>query len=201
MDYRKTYDRLIQKRRDNPITKADCYCETHHIVPRSEGGSDDDTNLVNLTAREHYIAHLLLARIYDDFKMWSAVLYMRTGCKKTTRMFKYSSRLYAVAREKMSEAKSGENHPFHGKHLSEEHRRRLSISEKGKPRPWLAGRQLSEEHKMKISDSMKIVSRRLGNKPPSQLGKHWFNDGLKNVRASECPEGFVLGRLNLKRGK
>lgn len=77
MDYGKTYDRLIKKRRDNPISRDECYCERHHIIPKSEGGSDDDTNLVNLTAREHYLAHLLLARIYDDYKMWAAVVFMR----------------------------------------------------------------------------------------------------------------------------
>ena len=26
-------------------------------------------------------------------------------------------------------------------------------------------------------------------------GKHWYNDGMKNVCAKECPEGFVPGRL------
>lgn len=39
------------------------YFETHHIVPKSLGGTDDKNNLVNLTAREHYIAHLLLVKI------------------------------------------------------------------------------------------------------------------------------------------
>ena len=26
-------------------------------------------------------------------------------------------------------------------------------------------------------------------------GKHWYNNGIKNVQAFECPEGFVPGRL------
>ena len=26
--------------------------------------------------------------------------------------------------------------------------------------------------------------------------KHWFNDGTKNVMASECPEGFTKGFIN-----
>lgn len=27
------------------------------------------------------------------------------------------------------------------------------------------------------------------------IGTHWFNNGLKNIRAKECPEGFVPGML------
>lgn len=71
MNYLVTYNKLIQHRRDNLI--VDGYCEMHHIVPRSEGGSNDESNLVKLTAREHFIAHLLLAKIYDDIKMHYAL--------------------------------------------------------------------------------------------------------------------------------
>lgn len=93
MNYKKVYDQLIQKRRDNPITKADCYCELHHIVPKSEGGTDNTDNLVNLTAREHYIAHLLLAKIYNDWNMTSAVTIMMTSWHGK-RTFKFNSKLY-----------------------------------------------------------------------------------------------------------
>lgn len=73
MTYSAVYCALISKRLNNPISKDDCYCESHHIIPKSEGGDNSAENLVNLTAREHYIAHLLLARIYDDRNMWCAV--------------------------------------------------------------------------------------------------------------------------------
>lgn len=39
------------------------YLETHHILPRSLGGKDTKENLVNLTAREHFLAHLLYEKI------------------------------------------------------------------------------------------------------------------------------------------
>ena len=67
MNYQKIYDQLIQNRKNNRLSKKDCYCEEHHIIPLSEGGPDTKDNKVNLSAREHYIAHLLLAKIYDDF--------------------------------------------------------------------------------------------------------------------------------------
>jgi hypothetical protein len=60
MDYEKIYYELISYRRDNILTSG--YKEVHHIIPRSLGGTNDKLNLVALTGREHYIAHLLLAR-------------------------------------------------------------------------------------------------------------------------------------------
>jgi len=63
--YRKIYFDLIQKRIDNPLHKEREYCERHHIIPRSLGGSDEKSNLVNLTAREHFIAHRLLVKITE----------------------------------------------------------------------------------------------------------------------------------------
>lgn len=81
MNYNKVYISLILNRQANPLDERE-YGEWHHIVPRAEGGSDDASNLVKLTAREHYIAHLLLAKIYDDYAMYSALTYMQ--CKTKT---------------------------------------------------------------------------------------------------------------------
>jgi hypothetical protein len=38
------------------------YKEVHHILPKSLGGSNDKSNLVELTAREHFLVHLLLCK-------------------------------------------------------------------------------------------------------------------------------------------
>lgn len=116
MDYEKTYNKLIAAARTQQL---DGYYETHHIVPRAEGGSDDKTNLVNLTARQHYIAHLLLAKIYNDVKMYSALVYMRCGNKFVKRNFKFNSRLYEKMREefakKVSNSRKGKHHYNNGK--------------------------------------------------------------------------------------
>lgn len=37
------------------------YHERHHILPKSLGGTDEENNLIDLFAREHFIAHKLLA--------------------------------------------------------------------------------------------------------------------------------------------
>ena len=33
-----------------------------------------------------------------------------------------------------------------------------------------------------------------GIMPPSQKGKHWYTNGIENVMAFECPEGFIPGK-------
>lgn len=42
----------------------DVVYEQHHIKPRSNGGDDSDENMVALTVREHFFAHLCLAMSY-----------------------------------------------------------------------------------------------------------------------------------------
>lgn len=64
MNYTKIYNQIIEKRRNNTPTG---YIERHHILPRSLGGSDDEDNIVALTAREHFICHFLLIKMYKVF--------------------------------------------------------------------------------------------------------------------------------------
>lgn len=112
MNYQKAYNQLIEHAKQNPPTE---YKEQHHIVPKAEGGSDDKTNLVKLTARQHYIAHLLLAKIYDDFKMYSALTYMQTR-RHRSRKFKFNSRLYEKMRVECAKKLSAwrKAHPLAG---------------------------------------------------------------------------------------
>ena len=66
--FKKIYDNLVNSRKSRGLDKKqiDFYTEAHHIVPRCLGGTDEEDNLVLLSYREHIIAHLLLARIYDS---------------------------------------------------------------------------------------------------------------------------------------
>lgn len=60
MNYKRVYDELISRARHRPSPTPK---ERHHIVMRSLGGTDEESNLVDLTPREHFIAHVLLAKI------------------------------------------------------------------------------------------------------------------------------------------
>lgn len=62
--------------------------ERHHIIPKCMGGGDSKDNLVELTPREHFIAHILLARIYpQENGLIYAANMMINGCSN-----KYQSR-------------------------------------------------------------------------------------------------------------
>jgi len=41
----------------------DGYTEQHHILPKCLGGTNNKSNLVRLTAREHFVCHLLLVKM------------------------------------------------------------------------------------------------------------------------------------------
>lgn len=104
MNYQKVYDQLIEKRRKFPLTKNKkdpnyVYCETHHIIPKCLNGTDDISNKINLTAREHFIAHYLLWKIHPCDETLLAFYMFKKGnphsCVK--RDFK-NSKLYEKAR-------------------------------------------------------------------------------------------------------
>ena len=63
MNYEHHYNLLIERDFARSISG---YSENHHIIPKCMGGSDDESNLVKLTAEEHYIAHLLLVKMYPN---------------------------------------------------------------------------------------------------------------------------------------
>lgn len=73
MNYFKLYDKLVKARQINVI--KDGY-EVHHILPRCLGGSDDPTNLVRLSYREHLFAHILLSKMHPDSWGLSYAVYM-----------------------------------------------------------------------------------------------------------------------------
>jgi len=97
MDYKRIYEELIGKAKCRK--KPAGYVEKHHIIPKWQGGSNGPSNLVWLTAREHYIAHLLLAK-WEGGRHWSAV---KIVCEILG--FR-DSRLYARAREESAKLTS-----------------------------------------------------------------------------------------------
>lgn len=57
--YTSIYWRIIENARSRELSNY----EVHHIVPRCMGGTDDSSNLIKLTCREHFICHKILAKI------------------------------------------------------------------------------------------------------------------------------------------
>lgn len=75
------------------------------------GGTDDKSNIVLLTAREHYLCHWLLFRIHGNKEMAAALHSMNQGNKYQNNRYVRSSRAYQESREFLSKYFSGENNP------------------------------------------------------------------------------------------
>jgi len=73
LNYLKIYQKLINKTKHREKQKESGF-EIHHIIPRSVGGTNASNNLTKLTYREHFVAHLLLTKIYpkSDALLYSA---------------------------------------------------------------------------------------------------------------------------------
>lgn len=149
MNYKKIYYQLIEKRQNNRLIKGKDLCESHHIVPKSIGGSNSSDNMVNLSLREHLIAHMLLEKwFYDEYgENDSRYISMAQAleCMINTNKYngvKMTSKLYESIRERYVKSVSGENNrqynkrgklsPHYGKKHSEESRKKNSESHKGR---------------------------------------------------------------------
>lgn len=63
MNYFSLYENLLNKHGSRQ-KQENVYMEKHHILPRSLGGSDEESNLIFLTPRLHYLAHRILHKMY-----------------------------------------------------------------------------------------------------------------------------------------
>ena len=63
--YYNTYQKIIARSKDRVLLNK-CKTEMHHIIPRSLGRTNEDSNLAKLTLREHWICHRLLVKCLDD---------------------------------------------------------------------------------------------------------------------------------------
>lgn len=162
--YTRWYYNIIHQAQTRTISG---YTERHHIIPRSLGGDNSINNLVNLTAREHFICHWLLVKMTTGInkqKMANACNIMIHGTGKGQLRYSLTSRIYENLKLNLSTIRKGRKNPkvsksLTGKKLSEEHKLNVSNGRKGQ--------QLSEDSLNKIrklyrvtypSGSIKIVN-------------------------------------------
>jgi hypothetical protein len=146
MNYQKVYDSLMERAVGRTVAG---YVEKHHINPRCLGGDDTADNIVELTYREHFIAHWLLYRLHPTHKGLSFAFTMmanKNSNPKLKRDYTLSSRVLEEARIASSEANKGDNNPMRNPVIAAKVSAALkgrSNSRKGIPK--------SPEHRAKLS--------------------------------------------------
>jgi hypothetical protein len=123
MDYRQHYDNLIARAAGR---KLEGYVENHHILPRCMGGSNTPDNLVKLTAREHFVAHQLLCKIYPEV---SGLIFAANTMTRGPGGHRVGNRKYQWLRERHAKATSSTMINYYS---SVENRRRKGDFQKSK---------------------------------------------------------------------
>ena len=185
--YTNVYCSIIERAKSRALPK-EIYTENHHIIPKSLGGTNDTANLVKLTAREHFICHLLLPRMVTGihkrnmcFALWS-IITMDHSTARTR--YKINSKMFQAIKTQVAQAKS-ELHK--GKTVSEETRKKISAARKGQLSP-NKGRSMSEEQKQKLSKAHtgKIVARSTVDKIlESRKGYKHSEDTKRKISAGQ----------------
>ena len=95
---------------------------------------------------------------------------------------------------------SGENNPNYGKHLSEEQKKKLREVHKGNK--YHLGKKHTDEAKKKMSEAWSYDKHFSDNTKKklreARKGKNWYNNGKINILSKECPDGFTPGMLKRK---
>ena len=143
MDYNKHYCNLINRAKARVL---EGYVEKHHIIPKCLGGTNDISNLVILTPEEHYVAHLLLIKIYpDNAKLVYAARMMCVQSDKHNRnnkMYAWLKRRYHLSQKsiirnkpkketKPRKLRAKETKPRKKRTLSDEHKKKIGLSRIG----------------------------------------------------------------------
>jgi hypothetical protein len=187
MNYLKVYCNLIREAecRDAP----EGYTEKHHIFPVSIYGNNN--KVVVLTAREHYIAHALLEKIFikrygendrRSIKMIHAFYCMNSANKKKY----YNSYLYESSKDNLIKIMKN----------------RKPVDNVGK---WNIGKIRSEETKEKIRQKrmQQVFTEEMNQKRKDTIKKLcWLHHPItkKNCRIlpekiqDKLNEGYVMGR-------
>ena len=113
MNYQRIYDKLIAHARATPPKG---YSERHHILPRCLGGGNESENLIDLSARQHFVAHLLLAKLHGG-KLIYPVWHMSNDGKHGSRKYEWVRKRIAL---EVSKQMKGKSYNIGRKHTPEE---------------------------------------------------------------------------------
>ena len=212
--YNSIIDRGISR---NLITKKTAtaslgYCEKHHITPRSLGGSNNKSNLVYLTAREHFICHWLLTKMVHDDQVGKMMMAINMMKAKTPKQHRYSTGLTSKIFEKYRHLAAKEHSKLMtGRKQSKEHVDKRAKAITGKKHTverknniaaaktgctsWNKGKKYKCEAISSATKGVKKAREHIEAAAKARIGQTWWNNGIVQTRAA-CRPGadYVPGR-------
>lgn len=111
MNYKKHYDLLIEQAKTRQLTG---YVERHHIVPKCIGGTNEKSNLVELTPEAHYVAHQLLVKMYPEI---DSLVYAANKMTVSSKTVKRNNKRYGWLKRRyqsVCKKRVGEKNPSYG---------------------------------------------------------------------------------------
>lgn len=173
------------------------YYEKHHILPISfnMGGEKDTNNIINVTAREHFLLHYLLCKMGTPYSISVFFAFGKMKCDRHNKRY-FNSHLYEYFRKNMA------------KNLSIVKKDKIAINKNNKTK-FINKEKLNEyiqdgwEVGQYSSDST-TQKRITANK--KRKGYIWINDGVQDKQIENdnitqyINNGWVLGRINIKKG-
>lgn len=170
MDYQKIYSQLILRAKERKT--VDGYKELHHIIPKCVKGTDDINNLVELTAKEHFVAHLLLTEIYPKSQKIKYALWMMASMEAPNQnRYKVSANMYRIIKEQIAK-KSIEHKQRISEGLKRAYQEGKRVSNAGKIMPKEFGEKISKAKKGMVGTNKGI--------PMSEEQKRKISETLKN---------------------
>lgn len=185
------YNAIVNRARNRVVSG---YTEKHHIIPQSLGGSNDKDNLVDLTAREHFICHWLLTKIYTG-EAKSKMIYALNGMKRSNEFAQryetaITSRVYEHLKKEFSKVHSatmkGKTPINKGKPMSEEQKAKIRATKAANPfRPtteWKLAQSIQrtgKKHNQETKEKMSLSAKGKLKGPMSEEGKRIRSESAK----------------------
>ena len=195
-----TYEEFIQNilKTRGRFGCSDSYHEQHHIKPKCLGGTNDEENLIDLYAKEHFIAHKLLAQENPDndslVYAWGCMAFPNSAIQNR---YELTPEEYEEVRTRLSEAKKGKPRSDETKRkLSEKAKARYKNLEYYEKMKKIAKERWTDDVRQKLSETMK--GKVAGENNPMH-GKCHTEETKK--RQSELKKGMYDGDKNPFYGK
>ena len=187
-----TYEEFIQNIL-NTRGRFECgeeYHERHHIIPKCMGGTNKKDNLIDLFAREHFIAHKLLAQENPNNDSlvygWTCMAFIKNNHQER----------YEITAEEYEKAKIALSALAKGKQLSEEHRKKIGDANRGRVVPESARQAVAKANASRVwsKESRQKLSNTISGENHPWFGRHHSEES--RIKMSEAQKGLFSGEKN-----